>query len=464
MISIPKQATINTFISRMETEGLPQLFIENFKHYYQLLLSGESGLISESSLKVVEQIPDADTFSQHYVEVGETVLCKTAVIKLNGGLGTSMGLQQAKSLLPVKNELTFLDIIAKQAESQDLPLVLMNSFSTDEDTIEKLKPYSRLSSKNLPLRFLQHKQPKIRQDDFQPAICSENPNLEWCPPGHGDIYTALVTSGTLDALLSAGYEYAFVSNVDNLGAVIDISILGYFAEQQVPFMMEVADRTSMDKKGGHLAMQHDGQLILRESAQCPDEDINAFQDIRRHKYFNTNNLWLHLPTLKKVMSNRAFKLGLPMIRNAKTIDPRNKNSTPVYQIETAMGSAIGVFKGAKAIRVPRTRFAPVKTTNDLLVVQSDAYELTKDHHMVQTKYGKRFEVSLDNEYYKLVSDFNGRFPHGVPSIAACQSFKVTGDIQFGKNITCQGNVELINSSTKQVLIPDETTLEGKIEF
>ncbi len=464
MINLPNSPTTDVFVSKMKEEGLPELFIENFKYYYQQLVSGESGLIPEKEIQAVDSLPDAETFSQRYFEVGETVLPKTAVIKLNGGLGTSMGLQQAKSLLPVKDEITFLDIIAKQVESHDLPLVLMNSFSTDQDTLDKLAPYQHLGSKNIPLRFLQHKQPKVRQDDFQPAIWDENPNLEWCPPGHGDIYTALITSGTLSALLEKGYEYAFVSNVDNLGAVIDISILGYFADKQIPFMMEVADRTPMDKKGGHLAMQQDGQLILRESAQCPDEDINSFQDINKHKYFNTNNLWLHLPSLMNVMESNGSKLGLPMIRNSKTVDPRNKKSTAVYQIETAMGSAIGVFKGAQAVRVPRTRFAPVKTTNDLLVVRSDAYALTNDFRLVQAESGKKLQVSLDSDYYKLVSDFNGRFPHGVPSITNCESLKISGDIAFGKNVTCNGNVELINHSGAQVMIPDGTILEGKVEF
>lgn len=464
MITLPNRPRVDLFVSRMKSEGLPSLFIETFKHYYELLVLGESGLIPEKEIEAVDQLPDAETFTERHFEVGETVLPKTAVIKLNGGLGTSMGLRQAKSLLPVKNDLTFLDIIAKQVEVHDLPLVLMNSFSTDNDTLEKLKPYKHLTAKKLPLRFLQHKQPKVRQADFQPVSWDKNCALEWCPPGHGDIYTALITSGTLDALLDAGYEYAFVSNVDNLGAVIDVAILGYFADKQVPFMMEVADRTVMDRKGGHLARQPNGQLILRESAQCPDEDKNAFQDITKHKYFNTNNLWLHLPSLKKVMIERNYHLGLPMIRNAKTVDPRDKTSTAVYQIETAMGSAIGVFKGAEAIRVPRTRFAPVKTTNDLLVVQSDAYRLTDDFRMVQAQDSRRFNVSLDSDYYKLVSDFNGRFPHGTPSIKNCQSLKVKGDFKFGKNITCQGDVELINNTDEQVNIPDGTVLEGRLVF
>lgn len=464
MILSPNRNKLEAFVSKMEAEEIPALFIENFKFYYEQLLSGASGMIAEAEIEAVDELPDVAQFPQRFYEVGETVLGQTAVIKLNGGLGTSMGLKQAKSLLPVKGELTFLDIIAKQVEANNMPLVLMNSFSTDSDTLEKLAPYKHLTESNIPLRFLQHKEPKVRQDDFKPVEWPNNPALEWCPPGHGDIYTALITSGTLDALLDAGYKYAFVSNVDNLGAAIDVAILGYFADKQIPFMMEVADRTEMDKKGGHLARQHDGQLILRESAQCPDEDMDDFQNINKHKYFNTNNLWLNLSALKQTMAERAYKLGLPMIRNSKTVDPRDKKSTAVYQIETAMGSAIGVFAGAQAVRVPRSRFAPVKTTSDLLAVQSDAYELTEDARIVGVENGRKLNVSLDSDYYKLVSDFNARFPHGAPTLEECDSLTVKGDIKFGKNVVCKGDVELVNNGETQAMIEDNTVLQGRINY
>lgn len=465
MINLPNHTTkTDAFVARMKAERIPQLFIENFKDYYRLLLSGETGLIPERTLKGVDELPDAEQFTARHFEVGETVLSKTAVIKLNGGLGTSMGLEKAKSLLPVKKGDTFLDIVARQVETYNIPLILMNSFSTDSDSLKKLKSYPHLKKSKLPLRFLQHKEPKVRQDNLQPVIYKADSTLEWCPPGHGDIYTALITSGVLNRLLSEGFKYAFVSNIDNLGAAIDLAILGYFADMRVPFMMEVADRTPMDKKGGHLARQLDGRLILRESAQCPAEDLNSFQDITHHKYFNTNNLWLHLPSLKKVMEERDFKLGLPMIRNLKPVNPRDKNSTPVYQIETAMGSAIGVFKQAQAVRVPRNRFAPVKTTNDLLAVQSDAYELTADYRIVQAKEKSSLNISLDTDNYKLMSDYNGRFPQGAPSLINCQSLVIKGDFQFGQNIVCSGEVELINETGRQVQIPDGSVLEGQLVF
>ncbi|HFE65963.1 MAG TPA: UTP--glucose-1-phosphate uridylyltransferase, partial [Chloroflexi bacterium] len=442
------------FAEKMRRAGLPEIFIRTFAWYYEQLLIGDTGLIPEDSVQPVDVLPDAEDFPESMADIGRSVLGKTAVIKLNGGLGTSMGLQKAKSLLEVKNGQSFLDIIARQTVQAGVPLVLMDSFSTHEDSMAALSRHPELNQSNL-LAFLQHKEPKVNQADLTPAEWPPNPDLEWCPPGHGDIYPALISSGTLDALLAQGYEYAFVSNSDNLGGVIDLSILGYFAQNNIPFMMEAADRTEMDRKGGHLARRADGQLLLRESAQTPDADMDSFQNIARHKYFNTNNLWFHLPTLQRVMAERDNLLGLPMIRNSKTVDPRDPASTPVYQLETAMGSAIAVFEGAQAVRVPRSRFAPVKTSNELLAVRSDAFTLTEDYHIVLAN-GRTAPpvVLLDMRYYKFISDLESRFPYGAPSLVDCLRLEVKGDFRFGRDVVCQDEVLLINESDGQVVIPD----------
>lgn len=449
------------FADKMAAEGLPEIVIRTFAHSYAQLVNGETGLISESEIQPVTSLPDAETLSEATDLKGRQVLPQTVLLKLNGGLGTGMGLDKAKSLLTVKEGLTFLDIIAQQTIKAEIPLVLMNSFSTRDDSLQALKAYPELKG-NIPLDFLQHKVPKIRQGDFSPACCSENPELEWNPPGHGDIYTAFMTSGLLETLLSEGYRYAFVSNADNLGAVIDTSILGYFAESEAPFLMEVADRTEADRKGGHLARYPDGQLLLRESAQCPAEDEEYFQDISRHRYFNTNSLWLNLELLQAVLEEKQGVLGLPPIYNRKTVDPRDSESTAVIQIETAMGSAISVMAGAAAIRVPRSRFAPVKTTDDLLAVRSDVYLLNDEYCVVPNPERTTGPpvVRLDGRYFKLIDDFEVRFPEGAPSLLACSRFSVEGDVRFGKDVVCNGEVRVINESEEQKFIDDFTRFEG----
>ncbi|MFT5196095.1 MAG: UTP--glucose-1-phosphate uridylyltransferase [Candidatus Promineifilaceae bacterium] len=445
---------------KMEMEGLPKVAIQTFAHYYNLLVTGETGMISEQSIKPVVELPDADALADKYEDVGLKHLNQAVVIKLNGGLGTSMGLSKAKSLLQVKNGLSFLDIIGMQAQAQKMPVVLMNSFSTQTDSLEAMRNYPGLNG-DLDSDFLQHKVPKIRLSDMAPVEYKDNPELEWCPPGHGDIYTALITSGMLNQLLDGGFKYAFVSNSDNLGAVVDHRILGYFVHQKLPFMMEVADRTAADRKGGHLAVRaEDGQLILRESAQCAEEDVDAFQDINVHKYFNTNNLWVNLVALKKAMEARNYVLGLPMIRNSKTVNPRDKNSEKVYQLETAMGSAIAVFGGAGAIRVPRTRFAPVKTTGDLLAVRSDCYVLTDDHRIVPNPAREldQIVVKLDPDQYKLIDQMEAAFPQGAPSLIKANTFTVNGKFVFGRNVKIEGYVSLENSGSVPKMVEDDTVL------
>jgi UTP--glucose-1-phosphate uridylyltransferase len=449
------------FAERMRAEALPEIVIQTFAHYYKQLRQGQTGLVPESEVEPVTNLPDTAVFSAELADVGCAALAHTVLLKLNGGLGTGMGLERAKSLLVVKEGLTFLDVIAHQALSSHVPLVLMNSYNTRDDSLAVLRNYPALWGQ-IPLDFVQHKVPKVLQADLSPVVWPANPSLEWCPPGHGDIYTALVTSGMLDTLLDAGYEYAFVSNSDNLGAVLDPTILGYFASRRLPFMMEVTDRTEADRKGGPLVRTANGRYMLWESALCPPGDMAAFQDISRYRYFNTNNLWLNLVALKSELIAHNYILGLPMIRSAKTVDPRDSRSPAAYQLETAMGAAIGLFEGATAVRVPRTRFAPVKTTDDLLAVRSDAYVLTGEYR-IEANPARMLGtpvVVLDPRFYRLIDAMEARFPAGPPSLLKCVKLSVQGDFKFGRNVVLRGVVELSNAGSQQLEIEDNRLIVG----
>jgi UTP--glucose-1-phosphate uridylyltransferase len=444
---------------------VPDAAIATFEHYYEQLVEGESGMLPDDDL---DQLSDVPAYEDLPGKEDREALDKTVVIKLNGGLGTSMGMQQAKSLLEVKEGRSFLDIIAGQVLElrkrfdARLPLVLMNSFYTRDDTLEALERHPELES-DVPADFVQNKEPKLLVDDLTPVEWPDDPDLEWCPPGHGDVYTALQTSGTLDALLEHGYEYAFLSNSDNLGAVLDPRVLSWFAAEELPFVMEVCEKTPADRKGGHPAvLQETGRLVLRETAQTPEEDLERFSDIDTWKYFNTNNLWVNLRALKGVLEENDGVLGLPMIVNRKTVDPGDKSTPEVFQIETAMGAAVGVFEGAQTLVVPRRRFAPVKTTSDLLVLRSDAYVLT-DECLVEPSpelaNGLPL-VELDSDHYKLLRDFDARFPSGPPSLVACTRLTVEGDARFGRDVVVRGEVEVRQDGDDQLVIDDGTVLEG----
>jgi UTP--glucose-1-phosphate uridylyltransferase len=430
---------------KMDEAGVDPVAVEVFAHYYRQLEHGETGMIRESSIEPL------DMESLDDVEVSEDDATKalgaTAVIKLNGGLGTSMGMDRAKSLLCVRRGLSFLDIIARQVlhlrreHGASLPLIFMNSFRTSADTRAALQRYADLPVGGLPLEFLQNKEPKLLAKNLKPVSWPRDPDLEWCPPGHGDIYTALLGSGLLDGLLDAGYRYAFVSNSDNLGAVPDPRVAGWFATSGAPFAIEAVRRTPSDRKGGHFARRKaDGRIILRETAQTAEQDKEALADLDRHKFTSTNNLWFDLHRMREELRRRDGILGLPLIRNTKHVDPGDSSTPEVIQIETAMGAAIEVFPDSRTIAVGRDRFVPVKTTNDLLVLRSDVYDLGNDFVLDQVAEDIPF-IELDG-HYKVVADFDKRFPAGVPSLKEAEALVVHGDWTFGEKVKVKGRAEL----------------------
>merc|ERR1719247_3119606 len=343
----------------------------------------------------------------------------------------------------------------------------MNSFSTSADTLAALSKYPDIGTGD-HLQFVQNKAPKVTQSDYTPATWPADSSHEWCPPGHGDLYPAMLGSGALDRMLAGGYKYMFVSNSDNLGATLDTKILTYFAKQEAPFMMEVADRTDADKKGGHLAvLKESGGLTLRESAQCPKEDEGAFQDTGKYKYFNTNNLWVDLEKLKALFDAKGGAIPLPVMLNDKTVDPRDKASTKVIQLETAMGAAISCFDGAIALQIPRTRFAPVKKCDDLLLLRSDAYVITEDSRveLAPERAGVPPTIKLDDAY-KFCDAMETLIPNGSPSLIGCKSMKAEGaKIEFaGKGVVVKGDVKFVNKSDEKKVVADGTYEDTTVEL
>ncbi len=463
-------AKFRGFELKMEAHSLQPMVINTFKHYYTKLLQGDLGKLPEAAIEPVDayDVRHYDDID-HYTEAGIRALRQAVIIKLNGGLGTSMGLEKAKSLITLKNDRTFLDFILGQVRhmrerfNTPLPLVLMNSFKTHADSMLHIDHFDN-GPTGIPLAFVQNRFPKVLQKDFSPASWPDNPELEWNPPGHGDLYSALVSSGLLQKLLRKGVVYAFISNSDNLGAVMDPAILGFLAHERLEFLMEVARRTHSDRKGGHLAkLKRGDRLTLREVAQCPEEDMPAFTDIERHCFFNTNSLWLNLRALEDVFLKHHI-MPLDLIVNPKTLDPRNPDSPPVYQIETAMGAAISAFERAAALEVPRVRFAPVKTTADLLLVQSDRYVCNEDDTLTPNPAGTGAmpDISLDSKYYKKIDEFQKRLGHEAPSLLDCTRLDVQGDVWFGDNVRLHGDVLIKAANGNRASIEDNAQLTGSI--
>ncbi len=439
-------AHVRATLTKAEKAGAHPAELAALRRRLQQLDEPQAGVLPGDALEPLSDVARLDELPEPPAEQAREVLDRLVVVKLNGGLGTSMGLSGPKSLLEVKPGMSFLDVIATQVlavreqHRARLPLLLMNSAGTRGPSLAVLDRYGELRDQASPRDFLQGREPKLRADDLHPVEWPADPELEWCPPGHGDLYTALAASGTLDRLLDAGLRWCFVSNSDNLGATVDVRLAAWVAAEQIPFAMETVRGTPADRKGGHLAL-HRGRVVLRETAQVPEGDA-SFTDVERWRFYNTNNLWIDLRALRQLQKADPAAPVLPLIVNRKTVDPKDPSSTPVIQLETAMGAAIGSIPGARPVLVPRTRFAPVKTTDDLLVVRSDAYQLAGDGRMVPTFDGPGPVVTLDPGHFRLMPDFEQRFPAGAPSLRRSTRLRVEGDVTFGADVVVEGDVHL----------------------
>ena len=392
-------------------------------------------------------------------------LKKLAVIKLNGGLGTSMGCVGPKSVIEVRDGMSFLDLSVRQIEylnrtyKVNVPFVLMNSFNTDEDTQNIIKKYE---GHNIDiLTFNQSRYPRILKDSLLPAPKSYNSQIsDWYPPGHGDVFESLYNSGILDKLIERGVEIVFLSNADNLGAVVDLRILQHMVQTDAEYIMELTDKTKADVKGGTI-IDYEGSVRLLEIAQVPKEHTNEFKSIKKFKYFNTNNIWLNLKAIKRVVEND--ELAMEIIPNSKSIpaDKKGESDISIIQLETAVGAAIRHFKNAHGVNVPRRRFLPVKTCSDLMLVKSDLYSLQHGQLVMhQDRFGPAPLIKLGNDFKK-VSDFQKRIP-SIPKILELDHLTITGAVNLGRGVVLKGTVIIVATEGSTIDVPPGSVLENVV--
>lgn len=419
----------------------------------------------------IEPLPEAavidyQTLTTPDIKLLESMLDKLVVVKLNGGLGTSMGCSGPKSVIPVRSDLTFLDLTVQQIEhlnktyKVDVPLVLMNSFNTDEDTQKIIRKYKGCHVQILT--FNQSRYPRVNRESMMPiATSAESSELEaWYPPGHGDFYESFYNSGLLEQLINKGKQYCFVSNIDNLGATVDLNILNMLLNPEIgkstEFVMEVTDKTRADVKGGTL-INYEGKLRLLEIAQVPKEHIDDFKSVKTFKMFNTNNLWIKLDSIIRIQEEKS--LDMEIIVNHKTLD----SGMNVIQLETASGDAMKNFNGALGISVPRSRFLPVKKTSDLLLVMSNLYSMANGTLTMSLK--RMFPsvplVKLGDNHFAKVRDFLRRFA-SIPDMLELDHLTVSGDVTFGRGVSLKGTVIIIANHGDRIDIPSGAILENKI--
>lgn len=440
---------------KMSKAGLTEPFIQDFIKKMEQVRAGETGIVKWESVGDLDPVSDEillEEIHKHYPFEKE-LLRKLVVIKLNGGLGTSMGLEKAKSLIPIKENKSFLAVIADQIRfirnkfGIEIPLLFMDSYNTKEDSQTELKRIG--FSQKITSTFLQNKVPRLTAKDLFP-IKTPNEKEDWCPPGHGDIYFTLVESGILDQLLDQGFEIAFLSNGDNLGATVDPHIVSFLLKENIDFAMEMTPKTLADKKGGAIYRKLVDQKFtgyeLLETAQVPKDKEHEFSGLGKFRTFSTNNLWINLKSLKKRFAAGDFSLSL-------IVNPKTVNGEDILQLETAMGSAVGNFPKFKGIIIPRDRFAPVKKTEDYLIRRSDAYVLNEDMSLSMSQARKSANlgemlVSLDDTYYKKIKQFD-QLLQVYPSLVYCEELIVEGEIEFDAEIEVKGKVSFINQSGKK---------------
>ncbi|PJZ43884.1 UTP--glucose-1-phosphate uridylyltransferase [Leptospira brenneri] len=447
-----KQKSDQMIRDTMKAGGLSEAFIVDFISKVDAVRSGETGMVNWEEVGDLD--PKTDEISLESIHSSYptdlSLLSKLVVVKLNGGLGTSMGLDKAKSLIPIKGSMSFLAVMAKQIEfirskyGVDVPLLFMDSYNTQEDSQKELERSG--FQQKIRTSFLQNKVPRLDASTFAP-IQNKNEKENWCPPGHGDIYFTMVQEGILDELLSLGFEIAFLSNGDNLGATVDPHIVSYLLKENIQFAMEMTPKTLADKKGGAIYRKTVGGKFIKyellETAQVPKEHENEFSGLGKFRTFSTNNLWINLRALKERFNQGNFSLSL-------IVNPKQVDGKPVIQLETAMGSAVGNFPKFKGIIIPRDRFAPVKKTEDYLIRRSDAYVLNADFSLTMAKERKaaglgEILVSLDEAHYKKIHQFDHLFQE-YPSLLFCEELVVAGEVLFDVPITIKGKVKVQNLS------------------
>ncbi|CAF4365278.1 unnamed protein product [Rotaria sp. Silwood2] len=308
-------------------------------------------------------------------------------------------------------------------------------------------------------RKLKYRYPHIDHETLLPApkTIEDSDNSCWYLLGHGDVYPSFYQFSLLDQFIEQGKEYMFLSNIDNLGATVDLYILKHLLtdETKHEFVMEVTDKTRADVKGGTL-IEYQGKLRLLEIAQVPKDHVDEFKSVSKFRIFNTNNLWVNLPAIKRIIEDKT--LHMEIIVNHKALD----KGINVIQLETASGAAIKSFEGAQGINVPRRRFLPVKTTSDLLLVMSNLFTLTRGNLVMnkQRSFPTVPLVKLGTSFIK-VKDFLSRF-QSIPDCLELDSLTVSGDVTFGKGVSLRGTVIIIANHGDRIDIPPGAILENKI--
>jgi len=415
-----------------------------------------------------------------------TFLSQLIVIKLNGGRGLSLGLEHSKSRLVVSNDMTFMDIVVRQIEylndlyKVSIPLLLMNSFVTHEDSVKLTKKYE---NRNIKIyHFKQSRFPRMRKDTLNPC-CSDGKAIhpqEWNPPGSGDVFRSLKRSGYLDKFMKEGKKFAFISNVENIGGIpgrVDFKLLNLMKHSENDFLLEVCERISTDHQGGILchesvlpsnenenpnsAKERDPKesrerLGLLELSQVPVDKQSLFS-AKKYKYWNTNSIWIRLDALDEKLKTHSLNLGI-ILKAVQT------GSHGIVQFESPAATSIQSFSKAKLIVVPRYRYWDIKSTAALFLLQSNLYNVDPHTCRVALNETRQFDtipLVRFGDTFRKFKDYIRRFKQ-IPDITELDHLTVSGDVFFGSGVVLKGTVIIVANHGERIDIPDGAILENNV--
>lgn len=390
-----------------------------------------------------------DSLASISEDIAETkkLLDKLVVVKFNGALGTNMGFSGPKSAIEVKNNLTPLDLMVDQVESLNskygcnVPLLLMDTAETQDHVQKVLEKYSnsKVDIHSLSLSQQTHEKSfegHSRKDKLYPSS------------DHSVVFLSLMKSGTLDLLLVQGKEYALVVDSDNVAAVADPKIFNHLIQNQIEYCMEVAPVPSIDLRNSLINLRP-GKFQLVDITQNPTKQSGG-----KFKFINTRSMWVNLRAIKRLIDTDELK-----IENFSS--SKEVNDDQIISRGTGADSAIQFFDHTIGINVAQSRYLPVNSTSDLLLLQSDLY--TADEGILVQNPARdnpaNPSIELGPEFEK-VNDFQSRFK-SIPSIINLDSLKVEGDVWFGAGITLKGKVSIVAKPGMKLEIPDGIVLENK---
>jgi len=410
-----------------------------------------------------EFLKDYSTLKEPDKTIIKELLDKLVVVQLNGGLGYFIGCKGPKcgiQILKKSGGITILDckvmqIIKLNKEyGCNIPLVLMNSPRTDSETEVLIQKYNKLE---IDIHtFVQNVHPFMYKDTLSPLPKSQSSLEGWYPPGSGEVFSAMYRQGLLEKFKNEGKELLFISNMENLGSSVDLKLLHYIANPKVnlDFLLETTNRISTDQAGGFAIKYKDRHVHILEISQIPSQVMSKFS-LSNFKYWNTNNIWTRIGVVIDMMKQQ--QIDLDFIVKYKVINGKN-----IAQLETPVAMSIQSFPKAASILVPRSRYRPVKSTSDLLQVQSELFELQHGLLVASTKrsYSSDPLVKLGDEF-KSMAEYERRFKT-IPNILELDHLTVSGDVYFGANVTLKGTVIIVANSGSRIDIPDGVVLDNKI--